>query len=87
MLEQKIATKNECSCIYRPLQSFTINRQRDIQHLASVKRLEMAPKDLSRRVAEVNKFGMSRLKQATHVSGRRKRGRQYLGAPVKFLAP
>ena len=50
-----------------------INRQRDIQHLVSLKRLEIAEITQSRKVAEVNKFGINRQKQATHVSGRRKR--------------
>ena len=37
--------------------NFQINRQRYMQRLVSVKRLETAPKHPSRRVVEVNKFG------------------------------
>ena len=43
------------------------------QHLVSVKHLETAQKYPSKRVAEVNKFGINHQKQVTHVSGRRKR--------------
>ena len=53
--------------------NFHINWQRDIQHSVSVKRLKQPKITQSRRVAEVNKFGINRQKQATHVSGRRKR--------------
>ena len=61
MPDQKIAKQ-------RTLMRFMINRQRDIQHLASVKRLETAKKHPSSRVAEVNKFGINHQKQATHVA-------------------
>ena len=69
MPDQKIAKQR--TFMYLPASK--INRQRDIQHLVSVKPLETAQNHPSRRVAEVNKFGINHQKQATHMSGRRKR--------------
>ena len=43
--------------------NFYDNRQRDVQHLVSVKHLETAQKHPSRRVADVNKFGINHQKQ------------------------
>ena len=70
MRDQKIAKQR--TFMYLPASiNFTINRQRDIQHLVSVKHLEIAQKHPSRRVAEINKVGINCQKQETHVSGRR----------------
>ena len=68
--KKKKKKKTKRTFMYLPASiNFTINRQKISQHLLSVKRLETALNHPSRRVAEVNKFGINRQKQVTHASG------------------